>query len=65
MTLITSLVVLALVAVVATLFWGVGSMAHGGAYDREHSEQIMFTRVGIQVAAFALIVLALYISLTA
>ena len=63
MTLLTSVVILALVAVIATLFWGVGSMAHGGSYDREHSEQIMFTRVGLQAAAVALIVLAAYLTL--
>ncbi len=63
MTILTSTVILALVAVVATLFWGVGSMASGGSYDRKHSEQIMFTRVAIQAAAFAAIVVAIYISL--
>ena len=63
MTILTTVVILALVAVVATLFWGVGSMAHGGSYDREHSEQIMFTRVGIQAAAVALIVLTVFLTL--
>ena len=58
MNLLTLLVVLSLVAVVAALFWGVGSMAHGGSYDREHSEQIMFTRIGIQAVAFILVVIA-------
>jgi hypothetical protein len=62
MNILTMTVVLALVAVIATLVWGIGSMAHGGSYDREHSEQIMFTRVGIQAAAFALIVVALFFS---
>jgi len=60
MTITALFVILALAATVATLFWGVGSMAHGGAYD---SEQIMFTRVGIQAVAVALIVLAIYFSL--
>lgn len=60
MTVMTTLVILALLAVVATLIWGVGSMAHGGSYDREHSEQFMFTRIAIQAVAFALIVLALF-----
>ncbi len=56
MNIITMLVVLALIAAVGTLVWGVGSMAHGGSYDREHSEKIMFTRIGIQAVAFILIV---------
>ncbi len=59
MTIMTVIVILAFVAVAATLVWGVGSMAHGGAYDRKHSEEIMFTRVGIQALAFALIIFAL------
>ncbi|UCB55523.1 MAG: HIG1 domain-containing protein [Thiotrichales bacterium] len=58
MSLLTLLVVLSLVGVVAALIWGVGSMAHGGSYDREHSEQIMFTRIAIQAVAFILIVVA-------
>ena len=62
MNFLTLMVVIALLAVIGTLIWGLGSMAHGGTYDREHSEQIMFTRVGIQAVAFALIGLALYFS---
>lgn len=63
MNIMTILVILALIAVLATLVWGVSSMAHGGSYDDEHSEQIMFIRVGLQAVAFALIVLVLYFSL--
>ena len=63
MNILTLVVIVALLVVIATLAWGLGSMAHGGSYDREHSEQIMFTRVGIQAVAFALIGVALYLSL--
>ena len=63
MNIMTLIVIMALLAVLATLAWGLGSMAHGGSYDRKHSEQIMFTRVGIQAVAFALIGLAIYFSL--
>ena len=62
MNILTITVILALVAVIATLALGVGSMAHGGAYDREHSEQLMFTRVAIQAVAFVLIIVALFFS---
>ena len=62
MNILTMAVILALVAVVATLVWGVGSMAHGGSYDREHSEQIMFTRVAIQAVALILVIVALFFS---
>ena len=57
-------VFMALFAVVATLIWGLGSMAHGGTYDRKHSERLMFTRIGIQTVAFALILLAILFSLS-
>ncbi len=56
-------VVMALVLTVGTLAWGLSSMAHGGSYDSEHSEKLMFTRVSIQAIAFALIVVALIMSL--
>lgn len=62
MNILTTAVILALIGVVATLVWGVGSMAHGGTYDRKHGEKLMFTRVSIQAAAFILIVLALFFS---
>ena len=63
MTALTLMVVIALIATLAALAWGVISMAHGGNYDNEHSEEIMFTRVGLQALAFVLIVVT--IALTA
>jgi len=60
MSVLTLMIILALIATLAALFWGVGSMAHGGTYDDEHSDEIMFVRVGLQALAFVLIVLALY-----
>ena len=62
MNVLTFAVVVALVATVGVLMWGIGSMAHGGSYDRKHSEELMFTRIGVQLIAFALIMLALFIS---
>ncbi len=62
MSLLTLTVVLALVATIATLAWGVGSMAMGGSYDKEHSEQLMFTRIGIQTFAFVMLIVAVYLS---
>lgn len=63
MNILTIIVVLALLFTVVALFWGVGSMAQGGDYDREHSEKLMFARVGVQAVAFTLIVLALLASM--
>jgi len=65
MSLLTLTVVLALIATIATLIWGVGSMAMGGSYDEEHSEQLMFTRIGIQAFAFVMLLVAVYLSTTA
>ncbi len=59
MNILTLMVILALIAAIGVLIWGVGSMAHGGTYDREHSDQIMFTRIVVQAVAFALIILAI------
>ena len=62
MSLLTVTVVLALIATIATLAWGVGSMAVGGSYDNKHSEQLMFTRIGIQVFAFVMLLIAVYLT---
>ena len=60
MSLLTLTVVLALIATVGTLAWGLGSMAVGGTYDEKHSEQLMFTRIGIQAIAFIALLVAVY-----
>jgi len=65
MSLLTLTVVLALIATIATLAWGVGSMAMGGSYDEKHSEQLMFTRIGIQTFAFVMLLVAVYLTTTA
>ena len=62
MSLLTLTVILALVATIVTLAWGVGSMAVGGSYDEKHSEQLMFTRIGIQTFAFVMLIVAVYLS---
>ena len=64
MSLLTVTVVLALIATIVTLAWGVGSMAVGGSYDKKHSEQLMFTRIGIQVFAFVMLLVAVYLTMT-
>ncbi len=62
MSLLTLTVVLALIATVVTLAWGVGSMAVGGTYDKKHSEPLMFARVGIQFFAFVVLLVAVYLT---
>jgi len=63
MSLLTMTVVLALIATIAVLAWGVGSMAVGSRYDASHSEKLMFTRVGIQAFAFIVVMIAVYLSI--
>lgn len=62
MTILTTLIVLALIATVISLGWGVGSMAHGGEYDAKHSTQLMSARVGFQGLAIVLLLIALLVS---
>ena len=63
MTLLTTTVVLALMATIVTLAWGLGSMAVGGTYDEKHSEQLMIARVGIQIFAVVMLLIAAYLAL--
>lgn len=62
MTIITFLVILALVATVAVLGTGIGSMVHGGTFDDKHNDQLMMARIGIQGLAVVLIFVALIAS---
>lgn len=63
MSILTILIVLAMLATLGVLVMGVGSMAHGGKYDDEHSQQFMYARVGLQAITFVLLVVALLTSL--
>lgn len=54
------LIVLALVATIGALATGVGAMARGGEFDRKHSTQLMWARVGFQGVAVLLLLAALY-----
>jgi len=59
MSILNVIVIFVLFTVCVTLVWGVTSMAHGGLYDRDHSEKLMVARIGVQAVAFAIIILAL------
>ncbi len=62
MTIMTALVVFALLATIAALITGVFSMAHGGDFDRRHSHQIMFARVGLQGVTLVALLIALWLA---
>ncbi len=51
-------VIIVLIATFVALFIGIFSMARGGTFDRQHSVQLMFTRVGFQAAAIILVIVA-------
>lgn len=51
-------VMIALVATVVVLFFGMFSMVKGGEFDRQHSVQLMVARVSLQAAAVVLIIAA-------
>lgn len=58
MTILTTLIVLALVATIVSLVWGLGSMGAGGQYDDKHYTQFMTARIGFQALAIVLLIIA-------
>lgn len=62
MELLNVLIILALIATIVSLGWGIGSMAHGGSFDAKHSAQLMSARVGFQGVAVALLLIVLILS---
>lgn len=62
MTILTALVVFALLATIAALVTGIVSMAHGGGFDQRHSHQIMFARVGLQAITLVALLLTFWVA---
>ena len=62
MNILTTMIILALLATIAALGVGVVSMMRGGDFDQKHSTQLMYTRVGCQGAALVLLLIALYVA---
>ena len=61
MALLNLLIILALIATILSLGWGIGSMAQGGSYDAKHSKQLMSARVGFQAVAVVLLLIVVFI----
>jgi hypothetical protein len=57
------LIVLGIVATVAVLFTGLGSMVHGGEWDDRHSHQLMIARVGLQGFTVLLVVVGVLMNI--
>lgn len=62
MEILNVLIVLALIATIVALWWGIGSMAYGGSFDTKHSVQLMSARVGFQGLAIVLLLILLVLS---
>jgi hypothetical protein len=60
MTVLTIVIVVAVLAMVGTLLWGITSMARGGEFDQHHSHQLMFARVGLQGITLLFLLIALF-----
>jgi len=62
MNMLSIVIVVALLMTIGILGTGIWSMAHGGEFDRKHSTQLMFARVGMQAVTLALLFLAIYLA---
>ena len=65
MTLLNLVIMLAFLATVVALGSGIWSMVHGGKFDAEHSEQLMYARIGFQGLTLVLLLMAGLISYSA
>ena len=62
MTTVFWLTIAALLLVIASLVTGVISMAQGGEYDKKHSTQFMYFRIGFQALAVLLLMQLAYLN---
>ena len=62
MNILSVVIVGALLMTVAVLGTGIWSMVHGGEFDRKHSTELMFARVGMQAVTLLLLFLAIYLA---
>ena len=58
MSVVSVLVICALIATVVVLGLGLRSMAKGGKYDQEHAEKFMWERVALQALVVVLLIAA-------
>ncbi len=62
MSLLSFMIILAMLATVGALGAGLVSMMRGGEYDRQHGTQLMAARVGFQGVAVLLMLVALFVA---
>ena len=64
MNILSIVIVVALLLTIIVLGAGIWSMAHGGEFDKKHSEQFMFARIGLQAVTLILLFIAIYLANT-
>ena len=64
MNVLSVVIIIALLLTIVVLVTGLWSMAHGGEFDRRHSTQLMFARIGMQAITLALLFVAMYLANT-
>lgn len=62
MTILTWVIVGALLTTIGLIGTGIWSMAHGGQFDDKHSTQLMFARVAMQGITVLLLLFAVYLA---
>ncbi|MEE8365368.1 MAG: twin transmembrane helix small protein [Gammaproteobacteria bacterium] len=62
MNILTGVIIGALLLTVAILGTGIWSMIRGGEFDKKHSTELMFARVGMQAVTVLLLLLAIYLA---
>jgi uncharacterized membrane protein len=62
MNILTVVIIGAMLMTVAVLGTGIWSMIHGGEFDKKHSTELMFARVGMQAVTLLLLLLAIYLA---
>ena len=61
MDILTIVIILALLATVVALCFGLISLGQGGSFDKDFGTGFMWARVGLQGLAVGLLVLALFL----
>jgi len=64
MSILSVVIVVAMLLTIIVLGAGIWSMAHGGEFDEKHSEQLMFARIGLQAVTLILLFIAIYLANT-
>ena len=62
MSILSVVIVIAMLLTIIVLGAGIWSMAHGGEFDEKHSEQLMFARIGLQAVTLVLLFFAIYLT---